>query len=1421
MISPKLVEVGRHLNIELLTNTELLTLEGDPGHFTARITQQPRFIDLSKCTSCGECAKVCPINVPDEYNTGLCDRKAVYKQYAQAIPGAYAISKRGTAPCKATCPAHVSIQGYIALINQGKYEDALKLFKQEHPFPGVCGRVCHHPCEKECTRNDVDQPLGIQYLHRFLADQDMTGPGPYVPEIPEKREEKIAIVGSGPAGLSAAYFLAWKGYQVTVFEKLPVPGGMMAVGIPAYRLPRDILNAEIAIIEQMGVTIKTGVEFGKDITLEGLKADGFKSLFIAAGLHGSRGLGVEGEDLEGVLPGVSFLRDAALGNEVELGKRVVVVGGGNVAIDVSLTAKRLGAEQVTMVCLETRDEMPAWDYEIEEAVEEGIEIVTCFGPNRFAGEQGKIRGIEFKRCTCVFDDQCRFNPQYDEDDLQTMEADTIIVAIGQMLEPSVKDGLEGQRISIGPRGGLESDPVTFQTSLEWVFAGGDAVYGPRSVVEAVASGKDAAESIDRYLNGKDIAEGRIKNWVYEKPDTANKPHKERVPLTYLSVEEREHNFKEVAAGYKEEQARKEAERCLECGICSECYQCVQACMAGAVDHNQTQTDRDIPVGAVILCPGGDVFDPYVLDEFYHYKTNPNVLTSLEFERILSASGPTMGHLLRPSDEKEPKKIAWLQCVGSRDTNKCGNGYCSSVCCMYALKEAMVAKEHAHGDLECSIFNMDIRSFGKDYERYYERAKKDDIRFVKARVHTIDEVKESKDLCVRYADESGEIREEVFDTVVLSVGLQISESVADLAKRLNVAVDKYNFAVTEPFTPVETSRPGVYACGVFQSPKDIPTSVTDGSAAACAAGSRLAVSRGTCTKTVEIPKEIDLTGQEPRIGVFVCNCGINISGAVDVNGVEEYSKTLPHVAFAGQNLFTCSQDAQDQMKEQIKEHNLNRIVVASCTPKTHEAIFMDTLEACGLNKYLFEMANIRNQDSWIHSDSPEKATEKAKELVRMAVARAATLNPLHEKKIPITQSALIIGGGVAGMTSALGIADQGFDVFLVEKDPGLGGMANRLHKTIEGASVKPYLKDLIEKVTSHPKIQVLTQSLIVGFSGFKGNFTTEVLVGPGMYERKIDHGVLILATGGKEYSPKEFLYGRDDRVMTQLELADRLEEKGADDIDQVVMIQCVGSRNEANPNCSRICCQSAVKNALHIKKLRPEANVFILYRDMRMYGLLEDYYSEARRQGILFFRYTPDELPQVEVSEDDQLTVMFRDRILNRHIRVRTDILALSAGVVAEDTEELSSIVKLARNPEGFFMEAHVKLRPVDMATEGIYVCGSAHGPKLISESVSQSLAAASRATTLLSQEYLTLSAVTAVVNPDECASCLICVRSCPYGVPRINEDGVSEIDEALCHGCGVCASECPAKAIELNWYTDNQIMSKIEALLENELRIEN
>jgi heterodisulfide reductase subunit A len=855
----------------------------------------------------------------------------------------------------------------------------------------------------------------------------------------------------------------------------------------------------------------------------------------------------------------------------------------------------------------------------------------------------------------------------------------------------------------------------------------------------------------------------------------------------------------------------DTDTCIGCGLCE------NMCIAKAVEYADKERESQLTVGSVILSAGSRGYDPSSLD-YLGYGKYPNVVTSEEFERILSASGPYFGHLMRPLDREEPKRIAWLQCVGSRDANRTGNGYCSSVCCMYAVKEAMIAKEHVHGDLDCVVFNMDMRTFGKDYEMYYNRARhKDGVKFVKARIHTVEEERGSGDLTVKYADETGAMQEETFSMVVLSVGLQVQPDAAQLAQKLGIELDKYNFVDTSPFTPVKTSRPGIYSCGVLQGPKDIPSSVTEASAAACVAGADLAEARGKDIEVVAVPDERDVTAEEPRVGVFVCNCGINIGGIVDVPAVTHYAAELPNVAYAEHNLFTCSQDTQELIKGKIKEHNLNRVVVASCSPKTHEPMFMETLEACGLNKYLFEMANIRNQNSWIHSKMPAAATQKAKDLVRMSVARATHLRTLHSRVVDVNQRALVIGGGIAGMTAALGLGEQGFAVVLVEKEPVLGGFARKLHHTIEGDDIPAYLDGLVEQVNAHPKIEVLTDTRVVGFAGFKGSFATTVEIASGKQTRKIDHGVILVATGANEYRPKEFLYGEDDRVLTQVELSDQLAEKGAGDLNSVVMIQCVGSRNEENENCSRICCQNAVKNALEIKKLNPDTNVYVLYRDIRTYGLLEDYYTEARKKGVIFIRFDSDAPPVVR-KNGNGLVAAVKDHILQQDLEIQADRVVLSAGVTAADTERLSNIMKLNRNPNGFFIEAHVKLRPVDMPSDGIFLCGTAHGPKLITEAIAQAQAAASRAVTFLAKGSVKLSAITAKVDVDHCVKCLTCVRSCPFGVPEFNVDKKEvEINEALCHGCGVCTAVCPRQTIGLSFYEDDQIVCKIDALLDAEV----
>jgi heterodisulfide reductase subunit A-like polyferredoxin len=1415
IISPKLVEVGRHININLLTATEVESIAGEKGRFQVSLRRQPRYIDLGKCTACGDCAQVCPVSLPSEFDEGLGVRKATYKRYPQAIPGGYMIDKRDRSPCTNACPNQVNAHAYVALIAQGRYQEAMEVILRTLPLPGVIGRVCPHPCETACRRGQVDAPVSICALKRFVADQVDIEELP-LPKI-ERREGKVAVIGSGPAGLTCAYFLALDGYAVTIFEALPVTGGMLRVGIPDYRLPPEVLDKEIRAITRLGVEIRLNTAFGRDITLDSLRAEGYGAVYLAIGAHRSLKLNISGEDGRGVVHGVDFLRRANCGELTRVEGRVAIVGGGDVAIDAARVARRLGAQRVAIVYRRSEQEMPARENEVRDALAEGIEIRYLTAPQQVLTRDGQVLGVQCIRMELGEPDSSgRRRPVPIPGSEFILETDLVIPAIGQTPESQFLAEIPGMGISRW--GTIEVDEVTFATSVDGVFAGGDAQTGPWVAIGAVVHGREAAVSIGRYLRGEDLRAGR-ERFDFPQGDflpiPADLKPAHREEMATLPMAERQTGFGEVERGLTEEQARAEAARCLNCMVCCECLQCVAACKAGAVDHSMRAETMSLEVGAVIVAPGAQPYDPSPLAD-YLYGQHPNVVTSLEFERILSASGPYMGHMVRPSDHREPQRIAWIQCVGSRNIQHTKNGYCSGVCCMYAIKEAIVAKEHSPGPLETTIFFMDMRTYGKDFEKYYNRARDEyGVRFVRSRVHTLYPLEDSDNVLIEYATEDGRMLAEEFDLVVLSVGMEVSAASAALADRLGIALNHYRFAVTDGFQPVATSRPGIYTCGLFQGPKDIPSSVMEASAAACAAAIDLADSRGTQVRAPAVPGERDLSKEAPRIGVFVCNCGINIASVVDVRDVTRYAATLPHVVSVHDNLFTCSQDTQEKMKKVIDDEGLNRVVVAACSPRTHESLFQETMKACGVNKYLFEMANIRDQDSWVHQREPEIATEKAKDLVRMAVARAALLKPLVERSLEINQRALVVGGGVAGMNAALSMARQGFETILLEKDKELGGLARQVQQTIDGLDVQGYLESLVRDIRRQDNIQVLTEALVVGFSGYKGNFTTEVLVGPGMYERKIDHGVAIVATGAQEYRPKEHLFGQHPRVMSQLELGRRLHDHARDlaKWQRAVMIQCVGSRNQENPNCSRICCQSAVKHALHLKDLNPDMEVFILYRDMRMYGLLEDYYATARSKGVMFCRYSLDRPPEV-TSDGDGLAVTFLDHVLARPIRMPVDGLILSAATVAADTEELASFLKVPRNAEGFFIEAHAKLRPVDFPSEGIYLCGTAHGPKLISESISQAMAAASRAATFLASTEQTIGGVVAQVDPGLCAACLVCVRRCPYGIPRINREDVSEINEALCQGCGICVSECPAKAIHLAHYEDDQIMVKVEALFQ-------
>lgn len=1412
ILSPKVVECGRNLNIDLLTNAEVVDIQGEPGNFKVEVIQHPRYIDLSKCTACGECAKVCPVVRPNEYDLGLSTRKATFKRYPQAIPSGYAIEKWDIAPCRIGCPANLNVQGYVAMVKEGKYREAVEIIMRDLPFPGILGRVCPHRCEASCRRAQVDEAISIRELKRVAADRAPVTEIP-LPEI-KPREEQVAIVGSGPAGLTAAYFLALEGYKVTVYEAMPEPGGMMRYGIPEHRLPRWVLDQEIGNLKRFGIEIQTGVRIGKDLTLQELKDHGAKAVFLAVGAWKGLRLGIPGEkEGPGVQDVTTFLREVHLGKLKKLEGKVVVIGGGHSALDGARTALRLGAQEVTIVYRRSKAEMLAEPEEIEEAEAEGVKILFLAAPSRIVHEEGRLKGLECIRTRLTEPDSTgRRKPIPIEGSEFFVEADLIIPAIGQ--EPDLSFVQDGLGLEISKWNLLVVNPETLQTNVPWIFAGGDAVTGPATVIEAVAAGKRAAHYIAKFLKGEELP----KEWVEEKeagekwteipPDVERK---ERLKVPTLPPRERVAGFQEVRLQVDEEAAREEASRCLNCGACCECFECVKACQAGAVDHQMVEERKTLEVGAVILAPGFETVDPKKL-RTYGYGRIKNVVTSKEFERILSASGPFQGHMVRLSDHKEPKKIAWIQCAGSRNVNEGDHPYCSSVCCMYAIKQAVIAKEHAKGDLDATIFFMDMRTFGKGFEAYYDRAREElGVRFIRSRIHSVVEDPATRSPLIRYVDEDGKVHEELFDMVVLSVGMEPSPGIVDLAKKVGVELDPYGFSSLGGLEAVATTRPGIFVCGAFEGPKDIPETVMQASSAVGQVETILADARYSEIVEKSYPDETDVSKEEPRIGVFVCDCGINIASVVRVPEVRDYAAQLPGVVYAAENLFSCSQDNIEKMVEVIREKRLNRVVVASCSPRTHEPLFRETIRQAGLNPYLFEMANIRDQGSWVHQHEPDKATEKAKDLVRMAVAKVRNAKPLPQLTVPVEQRALVVGGGVAGMNAALNIAEQGYEVHLVEKTGELGGIARRLHNTIEGDDVRAYLERLEEKVKSHPRIKVHLESQVTYHTGFVGNFTTHISNSNGTEE--IRHGVTIVATGAKPYEPKEYLYGEDPRVVTALDLSDRLAKgkEGLEGIDTVVMIQCVGSRNEEHPYCSRICCQGSVKNALKIKELKPDCRVFILYRDVRTYGLMELYYQEARKRGVIFIRFKKEDPPKVEKRGQD-LVVTVKDHVLGEEVEIPADIVALAIGVEGQKEQPLALQLKLPVNADGFFMEAHMKLRPVDFASEGNFLAGLAHGPKLLRETIAQAQAAAARAVTVLSKERLYLPGEKAWVDEGRCVACLTCVRACPYHVPQVGSKGVAEINPAACQGCGICTSACPRKAIQLGGYTDQELLAKVAAL---------
>lgn len=852
-----------------------------------------------------------------------------------------------------------------------------------------------------------------------------------------------------------------------------------------------------------------------------------------------------------------------------------------------------------------------------------------------------------------------------------------------------------------------------------------------------------------------------------------------------------------------------------------CRICEGVCKNDAIDFTQTPERRQINVGAVILASGFEPYDAALRSE-YHYGEYANVVTSMDYERLLSSTGPYAGEILRSSDKTHPKNVAWIQCVGSRSLLEGAQSYCSAVCCTYTQKQVILTKDH-HPEASCTIFHNDVRSYGKDFERYYQRTENlSQVRFFRSYTTIVGEDPVTKNVRIRYSTTNEGVKEEEFDMVVLSIGLAPPKKVDELSATYGIELNDHRFAKLDPKNPMLTNRPGIFASGALQGPIDIPESVFSASGAGSQVGELLDKRRGNLTKERIYPEERDVSTEEPKVGVFVCHCGANISSIVDVPSTVEYCKGLPNVVHAQNQIFSCATNSAREITDVVKEKGLNRVVVAACSPRTLEPLFRDTLREAGINQYYYEMANIREHNSWVHQKEKEDATDKAKDIIRMSVARACHLEPLKEFDLPVNKAALVVGGGIAGLTSALSIANQGHEVFLVEKDADLGGIAKKIHTTLDGMDVPAYLADLVSRVYRHPQIHVYTNATILSATGYIGSFVTKIKSDRGTTE--IKHGAALLAIGADLYTPKEYLYGEDERVVTHLELEEKLSSGTLGDVQSVVMIQCVGSRNDEHNYCSRLCCSESIKNALALKEKNPATDVYVLFRDIRTYGFKEDSYREAADKGVRFIRYEPEDPPVVEPGEAEDgrsvLKVTATDYVLGKKLELDADVLALAAGVVpSEATKEIAGLFKVTLSPDGFFKEAHVKLKPVEFATDGVYLAGLAHYPKFMTETINQAYGAAGRALTLLAHPTVVASGSVCEVDEDRCVSCGACITACTYGAIEFYDSPAgrkARVNPVLCKGDGLCNTKCATNAISLKHFTDDEIASEIDAALEEE-----
>ena len=840
--------------------------------------------------------------------------------------------------------------------------------------------------------------------------------------------------------------------------------------------------------------------------------------------------------------------------------------------------------------------------------------------------------------------------------------------------------------------------------------------------------------------------------------------------------------------------------------CTRCGKCVEVCPTDAIDLDLEDESQDLTVGAIIVSAGFQEFDATTMAQ-YGFGRYANVLTNLQAERLLSSTGKTEGKLIRPSDKKAPKKVALLQCIGSRDMER---NYCSAACCMYALKEAILIKEKTP-KTDVTIFYMDIRDFGKDYYRYHLKAQEMGVNFVRCRVSTIRENPKTKNLFLLARAEDGTAISDEFDMVVLAAAQCPSSRMAELCEVLGVDANQWGFIQTQEWWQTRTSREGIYVCGSAAAPADISDSVIQASAAACEAAALLSPEKRKPVREKVKAAKAD-TDEEARIAIFICKCGEEIPATVDTAQVAEYAGTLPAVSHVEEVDFLCLPETLDKVKKAVSRARANRVVLAACAPYHYQRLFGEAMQEAKIDASLWQLVNFREQLAWVHREDSARATEKARRLLAVAVDRLRSQEPLAITPGPVDHHALVIGAGVSGLVAAESLAEQGFEVHLVEKSTEIGGHAAGVHFILGGDSPQAFMDSLREKVTGNSRIHLYPQSEVTEIGGRAGDFRSKIRAADESVT-DVTHGAVIVATGASDYEPTEYHYGEDERVITQKELQKRLADGSLGTPSAVVMVQCVGSRDEEHPYCSRTCCSTAIANVLKLKEQSPETEVFVLNRDVMTYGLREEYYSRAREAGTLFIRYEPDNKPEVAVK-GKKLTVRVDDPVLPGKLEIDADLLVLSTGVVAGDNEALAQMLSVDLTGDGFFKEVDTKFRPVDTVIDGVFVCGLANAPRNLDEEVVQAQAAAQRAANLLAKHQLQSGRIVSQVDPRRCSGCWLCVNDCPFHARRMDEDNkIAVVDEALCQGCGACVALCPNSAAKLRGFREKQMLSMIEAAL--------